>query len=243
MLDTIFETNENEEIRLNSPELFYYFQIEAGSNEVAVLQNRIGSPMFVESKLGTGKMIYSAIGSDPGWSNFPVKPFYAPFFYRMINYLMQGSGPELMTHTLGREFSSEFNGETDIVRLIKDDEEIIPRISRTFQGQVLSYRGTEWTPGWLTIDNGSRKTTIGVNQDAMESDPQALLETEFRTLIENQFNNSNVLDLDLSEPEEQIELQNATFGREIWYWFILLAFTLLIAESLVSRHYKAEIIE
>jgi hypothetical protein len=62
-------------------------------------------------------------------------------------------------------------------------------------------------------------------------------------LMNNQFTNANVLDVDLTGSEGEMELQNATFGREIWYWFIFLAFTLLIAESLVSRHYKAEIIE
>jgi len=243
MLETVFETNENEEIRLNSPELFYYLQIEMGSNEIPVLQNRLGSPMFVESKLGTGKMIYSAIGSDPGWSNFPVKPFYAPFFYRMINYLMQGSDAELVTHTLGSEFSLQFNGDAESARLIKNGEEIIPGISQTFQGPVLSYSGTEWTPGWLTVENDERRTTVGVNQHAMESDLQTLSSSEFSALIENQFENANVLDVNLSGTGSENVLQNATFGREIWYWFILLAFTLLIAESLISRHYKAEIIE
>lgn len=243
MFDTVFETTENEEIRLNSPELFYYLQIDMGSNEIPVLQNRLGSPMFVESKLGTGKMIYSAIGSDPGWSNFPVKPFYAPFFYRMVNYLMQGSGAELVTHSLGEEFSFEFSGDTEGIRLVKDGEEIIPRISQTFQGPVLSYSGTEWTPGWLTIENDEKSTVVAVNQNAMESDPQTLSSTEFSTLMNNQFANANVLDINLMGSEGEIELQNATFGREIWYWFILLAFTLLVMESLVSRHYKAEIIE
>jgi len=243
MLDTVFETTENEEIRLNSPELFYYLQIEMGSNEIPVLQNRLGSPMFVESKLGTGRMIYSAIGSDPGWSNFPVKPFYAPFFYRMVNYLMQGSGAELVTHSLGEEFSLQFSGNVESLRLIKDGEEIIPRISQTFQGTVLSYRGTEWTPGWLTIENDESSTVVGINQNTMESNLQTLSFSEFSTLMNNRFENANVLDVDLTSSEGEMELQNATFGREIWYWFILLAFTLLIAESLVSRHYKAEIIE
>jgi len=243
MLDTVFETGENEEIRVNSPELFYYLQIEMGSNEIPVLRNRVGSPMFVESKLGMGKMIYSAIGSDPGWSNFPVKPFYAPFFYRMVNYLMQGSGAELVTHSLGEEFSLQFNGNSESVRLVKDGEEIIPRISQTFQGPILSYRGAEWTPGWLTVENDEKSTVVGVNQNAMESEPQTLSSSEMGALMNNQFTNANVLDVDLTGSEGEMELQNATFGREIWYWFIFLAFTLLIAESLVSRHYKAEIIE
>lgn len=243
MLEPIFEANENEDIRFNSPELFYYLQIEMGPNEIPVLQNRLGSPIFTESKLGTGKMIYSAIGSDPGWSNFPVKPFYAPFFYRMINYLMQGSDAELVTHTLGSEFSIQYRGGSESVRLIKDGEEIIPRISQTFQGPVLSYKGTEWTPGWLNIESDERNTTAGVNQHTMESDLQTLTKSEFSTLIMNQFENANVMDVDLSELESKAELLSATFGREIWYWFILLGFTLLVAESLISRHYKAEIIE
>lgn len=243
MMEPVFERSEDETIRLNSPELFYYLQIDMGANEIPVLQNRLGNPMFVESKLGNGKMIYAAIGSDPGWSNFPVKPFYAPFFYRMVNYLMQGSDAELVTHTLGSEFSLQFSGSAENARLIKDGEEIIPRISQTFQGPVLSYSGTEWTPGWLQVENDQRKTTVGINQNTMESDLRTLSPAEFSTLIENQFENANVLDIELSENQNETELQSATFGREIWYWFILLAFTLLIAESLVSRYYKAEMIE
>jgi hypothetical protein len=45
-------------------------------------------------------MVYSAIGSDPGWSNFPIKPFFAPLFFRTIDHIVQGEGAVLNTHTL-----------------------------------------------------------------------------------------------------------------------------------------------
>jgi len=35
-------------------------------------------------------------------------------------------------------------------------------------------------------------------------------------------------------------LKAASVGKDIWYWFIILAIILLVTESLVSRHYKAE---
>jgi hypothetical protein len=36
------------------------------------------------------------------------------------------------------------------------------------------------------------------------------------------------------------ERELASFGREIWYWFVLIAIILLLLELLVSRYYKAE---
>jgi hypothetical protein len=84
VIQTIFDKQDNEDIRLNATELFYYLEIEpsGGSGSYPVLSTRTGNPLLQESRVGNGRLIYSAIGSDPGWSNFPVKPFFAPIFYR-----------------------------------------------------------------------------------------------------------------------------------------------------------------
>jgi hypothetical protein len=36
------------------------------------------------------------------------------------------------------------------------------------------------------------------------------------------------------------EIRTSGFGKEIWHWFMLAGFLLLVTESLVSIFYKAE---
>ncbi len=242
ILDTIFDKDEDEEIRLNVPEIFYYYEIDArqsGTN-YSILQTSTGNPLLLESRVGTGRVIYSAIGSDPGWSNFPIKPFFAPLYFRTIDYLVQGEGARLATHTLGSPFSFSLNESTESVLLRKEEEEILPEIRQTFGGTEISYSATEWEPGWLEIETDEQNLIIGVKQDAMESRLASLEISEIESLAASLFENSRASHAGADYTEAFSELEMASFGREIWHWFVLIAIILLLLESIISRHYRAE---
>lgn len=242
VLDTIFDKPEEEEIRLNVPEIFYYYEIEQVSrnNNFTILSTNTGNPLLVESRVGNGRIIYSAIGSDPGWSNFPIKPFFAPLFFRTFDYLVQGEGAVLNTHTLGRHFQTVLQTGSDTVTLQKEDETIVPEVRQTFQGTEIAYPATEWTPGWLTVETENRSILFSVNQDAMESQLAALSTTELAEISEAMFSHVQAVRVGSDKTELLDELQLASFGQEIWFWFVFIAINLLLLESLISRHYKAE---
>lgn len=242
VMDAIFDKPEDEQIRLNVPELFYYYEIESSgeAGSVTLLETATGKPLVEEARVGSGRLLYSAIGSDPGWSNFPVKPFFAPFFFRTAEYLVRGDEAILNNHILGEPFRTVQGGSGDSVTLEMNGEQIIPDIRQTFSGTEIGYDGREWSPGWLRLSSEDGEILFSVNQDAMESSLKTLGQAEADELFSKLFVNRRV-QLDGGNLDETLaDLQSASFGKEIWFWFIMTAILLLIAESLVSRIYKAE---
>ena len=242
ILDTIFEKDEDEEIRLNVPEIFYYYRIDARERgtDFPILQTSTGHPLLMETRVGTGRIIYSAIGSDPGWSNFPIKPFFAPFYFRTIDYLVQGEGAQLNVHKLGEPFRKSISGNSETIQLRKGEEVILPDVQQTFRGTEITYEAIEWQPGWLEIESDEQTILIGVNQHAMESRLSSLDITEIERIAGNLFANAKAVQVGVDLTKEFAELELASFGREIWHWFVLMAIILLLLESIISRHYKAE---
>ena len=242
IIDTIFEKDEDEAIRLNVPEIFYYYRIDARERgtDFPILQTSTGHPLMIETRVGTGRMVYSAIGSDPGWSNFPIKPFFAPLYFRTIDYLVQGEGAQLNVHKLGEPFRKSLSSNSETIQLHKGDEVILPDVQQTFRGTEVTYEAKEWQPGWLEIESDEQTILIGVNQHAMESRLTSLDITEIERITGNLFANAKAALVGIDQAEAFEELELASFGREIWYWFVLMAIILLLLESIISRHYKAE---
>lgn len=242
ILDQIFDIRDDEEIRLNVPELFYFYDIEseAAGSVLTILRTRTGRPLMNEARMGSGRIIYSAVGSDPGWSNFPIKPFFAPLFFRTIDHLVQGESASLNTHYLGEVFSTVIHQNPESVTLNKDGEEIVPEVRQTFEGSEISYPGIEWTPGWITLETEDRNILYSVNQHAMESELNSLNEEEMVQLFETHFSNVQYDHVRSDRSEMLAELEAASFGKEIWHWFIIFAIILLLLESVLSRSYKAE---
>lgn len=242
VLESIFDKTDDEEIRLNAAEIFYYFEIddaEAGRG-VSILDTRTGAPLFREISAGNGRLIVSALGTDPGWSNFSVKPFFAPFYFRLIDYLVQGETATLQNHTLGETFSILVHENVESAEIIKNGVSVLPTTRQTFQGTEISYDTQEWTPGRATISAGDQSLLFSVNMDAMESSLISLSDTDVEEIFNPYFANINVPRIEQAGQNFMAELETASFGKEIWHWFIIIAIILLLLESIVSRLYKAE---
>ena len=245
ILETIFDRTEEEELRLNVPEIFYYYEIEptGRAGDFPILNTRTGRPLLYEIRAGSGRIVVSAIGSDPGWSNFPVKPLFAPLFYRTVDYLARGEGAVIKKHELGEIFRFRIDGSPENSRLLRDGEAIIPDSRQAVQGAELSYPGVEWVPGWLTVQTADENILIGLNQSTMESELRTFDNTEMERILSAKFPHVQMLNLKNEVGEITEDLELATFGREIWYWFVFITIILLLLESLISRYYKAESFE
>jgi hypothetical protein len=74
----------------------------------------------------------------------------------------------------------------------------------------------------------------------MESQLESFNEQELTELLSTFFES---VDVNFAESDQQTRLaglEAASVGKDIWYWFIIFAIILLVTESLISRHYKAE---
>lgn len=242
VIEGIFELEEGDAIRLNVPDLFYFLELNPSRRaaDQPILSLRTGSPLLMETRLGNGRILYSAIGSDPGWSNFPLKPFFAPLFYNAVNWLSDSERARLLTHKVGRPFRFEQRGGGVTAVLEKEGEFIFPETRQLFSGREITYSAREWVPGWVRLNPDDENILFGVNFDAMESDLRSLSKSELEPLFENRFGS-------LLQPlradgggELAGTLWQSAFGKEIWYWFVFIAMILLLLETVLSKLYKTE---
>ncbi|MDZ7771365.1 MAG: BatA domain-containing protein [Balneolaceae bacterium] len=243
VLDDLFETEEGEDIRLDMPQIYYHYQYDEPSNtgSYVLLETEDGDPLFTEQRFGEGTVLISAIGSDPGWSNFPVSPLYAPFYYRSLLYAASGEQGGIVQHTLGRPFDRQTDLTGSMATLSLNDREARPQVSNRPEGMRLQYAGREWEPGILEIAAGEQTHRVAVNLDIMESRFATLGEQQLRSYYGEQAAVSGVISAEeLSADQLDAQLRSAGFGREIWNWFVWAALLLLLTESLVSRLYRAE---
>lgn len=237
----LFETAEDEDLRFAPPSIYYYYRLDTGgsSNAFDLLRLNNGDPLVHEKRFGEGTLILSAIGNDPGWSNFPVQELFAPFYYRLTLYAAASEEGGLSVHTLGAAFSGSGNFDTEQVVLEVEGEEIRPEIDLSGKSVEVAYEGEEWKPGYLLITDGETQLSVGLNLPAAESE----LKESSEEFLSEQLNDIELSYVDaggLNEQELLSTIQSTGFGREIWQWFLMAGMLFLVAESLISSFYKAE---
>ena len=243
ILGEMFAKKDDDRIRIAMPELFFNYQFDPSGNAgvLTILKSTVGDPLLVEQRFGEGTVLISAIGSDPGWSNFPINPLFAPLYFRSVLYASSSEEGGFLEHTLGRPFRMSTARLGREVELVKQETRIRPEVTATPRGYEIAYRGKEWQPGWLYLENDSNRVTVAVNQEVAESNLEPIESEQLAELSNGSLAISNVIDArELSGAELEEKLTEAGFGKEIWHWFIWLALLFLIAESVVSRFYKAE---
>ena len=243
VLDGIFNKEENEQIRVDLPSLFYYYHYEpvSSSNNLTLLKAANGDVLLTEQRFGEGMLLISTLGADPGWSNFPVNPLFAPLYYRTILYASSPERGGLMQHQLGNPFEwIEPISETDITLSINETD-YKPELQRQANGMKIVYDGKEWEPGILEISAGDQEILVAVNQNIMESYFDTLDQEQWQNMLDDKVYMSDIITAsDLSTDKLDEQLRTSVFGKEIWNWFIWIALLFLITETLITRLYKAE---
>jgi type 1 glutamine amidotransferase len=239
----LFERDQDEQLRFTSPEIYYYLKLVTASSGTGfdLLSMNNGDVLVHEKRFGEGNLVIAAIGNDPGWSNFPVKPLFAPFYYRILLYSASSDQGGFANHQLGNTFSWQGNidGEEAVIEIGEDV--IKPTVDVVSSGIRLRYPAEEWTPGWLTVKDGSKSYVLSSNMSAEESNFTETNEQQLENLAEG-IAVTWVDAAEIDEEELQSEIMASGFGKEIWSWFMLAGLIFLITESLVSIWYKAETI-
>jgi hypothetical protein len=243
ILDELFDKKGGDRIKLELPELFFYYDYRPPDNtgSYTVLRSQTDAPLLAEQRFGEGKLLISSFGTDPGWTNFPVNPLFAPLYYRSVLYASSSEQGGLEQHRLGEKFEWQGSLQNRDIEIRKGDEVIKPEIEGMPEGVKISYEANEWTPGIYTITDGTEKRMVAVNQYIMESYFDTLPKSDLDNMLTKYVTINNTIDASsISESNLEEELNAASFGKEIWNWFVWMALVLLVAEMLVSKLYKAE---
>jgi hypothetical protein len=237
----MFEQDDNEELRFTTPDIYYYLKLlkpNSGTGFDLMTMNN-GDVLLYEKRFGEGSLTISAIGNDPGWSNFSVKPLFAPLYYRLLLYSASSDQGGFAAHKLGDAFSWQGNIDSEEAVIEIGEDVIKPTVDVVPSGIRLSYPAEEWQPGWITIKDETNSYIISSNLSPDESDFTSINEEQFENLME-EADPMWVAAGELGEQELQEEIMASGFGREIWSWFMLAGLLFLVTESLVSMWYKAE---
>ncbi|MCR9134003.1 MAG: BatA and WFA domain-containing protein [bacterium] len=235
----LFETDGENPIRVANPDIFYYYKLRASNSPGGfdLISLNSGDPLIREKQFGEGRILISSIGTGVEWSNFSVKPLFAPFFYRSLMYVASSDAGGLLTHELGQPFSFSGDVDANTVRIIKNEEEIIPESRNTGLGTTISYDAENWQPGFVAINDEAKTIDVAVNFPRNESDFFSMDESTFESISQNA---RLVAVNEIDETNLNNEVIASGFGREIWNWFMWLGLVFLVIESLIAAFYKTE---
>jgi hypothetical protein len=237
----LFEKEGDEELRFTTPDIYYYFKFLTNGSGTSfdLLDLNNGDVAVHEKRVGEGTLVVSAFGNDPGWTNFAVKPLFAPFYYRLLLYSASSDRGGFADHELGNEFVWQGNIDAEDVVIKTENDVIKPTTDVVPAGIRVRYPATEWKPGWFTLTDEDRTYILSANLPIRESDFLETNEDRLEVLLQDaDINWINTTEID----EENLagEIMASGFGKEIWNWFMLAGFLFLITETLVSMWYKAE---
>jgi hypothetical protein len=140
------------------------------------------APLFVESRLGKGKVIVSAIPFDGSFSDLPLRALYVPLVHRIFRYLSMGEEARCNL-SVGERFSFPVKGGEQISCVPPDGRPV--RIEPTIRSgrSYAEFDRTE-IPGTYTLTAGdSVLTYFSVNPVTKESDLAKGAEEETRALL------------------------------------------------------------
>jgi len=246
IINDIFDKQLDEDVRVTLPSIYYYFRhnTTATSQGIPILRTALEDAILTEFRFGNGRILISALGTDPGWSAFPGSTLFAPIYYRTILYASAAGSAEQLHHTLGNTFSQELR-MADVGITIRNAENMfLPELNPTISGLTrIRYEGVEWSPGLYEITSQTNSRILAVNFDISESNFDALSTSDIEGNLKEIFDQLEIFEVAGSSLNMvQNEIASAGFGIEIWYWLILFALILMLLESAVSRWYKAETI-
>ncbi len=174
-------------------------------------------------------LLLFASSLDMGWSDFPTSASYLPFLHRALLHLILrgriGHREPVVGEPLSHPLPAELAGQT--FRCAGPAGIRLPvEIAQTERGALLRSDPVA-EPGFYHL--GAELPTFAVNVDTRESE-LATLSREDGELI---FGSEAIW----LAPDEEISRQvlQARYGRELWRLCLILAFLLLLGESLLAR--------
>ncbi|MFW6347827.1 MAG: hypothetical protein ACOC2C_04355 [Cyclonatronaceae bacterium] len=246
VLDNIFEAEEEEEIRLELPEIFHYWRYEAGGSRASqtILNTNLDDPLLVQHNFGEGRVFVSAVHTSPRWSEFPVNPLFAPVFYRLGLFAASGESGSLNSFTLGQPFEwyvPQGNSQAS-TGLELNELQLVPQTTNTSRGLRIEAETTEWSPGIARLSISDDSLNIAVNQQKEESRLNMLDHERYLEIFESFVDIDHVITLEKESNRLNLARQMgvARSGSEFWHWLIALGILMLLGESFVTKKLEGD---
>ena len=197
----------------------------AGADVLARFED--GSPAFIESGAGRGRVLLYTSTLGMGWSDLPLTPGYLPLVQQMVRYL--GEREVSAWHRLGQAFAVAKGAEGLPPAIDAPSGARLKPGGLTPEGDTL-LTGRE--PGFYRLRYAAGPEFEAVNLDGREGDFATLNTEEFLAAFTG------------GEPaaragaDERASAEEVETRQRVWWPLLVAALFLLAAESLLSRRTK-----
>ena len=183
-----------------------------------------GAPALAELRVGRGKVLYWATSFDRAAGDFVLQPGFAPFIQQLVQYAA-GSGRAQQTFAVGGFVDVDNVVPTKIAAFVTTPSGERSRMPTTNTPRVLRLE----TPGVYQIQGESGGSDFVVaNVDVSESDLTAADATTFEQAV-TPTKQATVAPVTLSTAREDAAKQS------IWWYMLIAAFALLLADTLLGN--------
>lgn len=210
-------------------------------NPVTVLSYSDGVPAIMERSYGDGRVVLFSSTADSRWNDFPLRAVYLPFLHRTIGYIIQSQDDRLNIRA-GQPFqlnlSDSFVDANAMVASI--DERDVP-YSETAEVELVDGQARLRIPavrqaGGYRITLDTQPETVidfAVQFDASESRAELIGEQQKQLL-------SDAAQVITWEQGADLRgmMTGQRVGTELTQIFILIAFALIIAETILAQRFS-----
>lgn len=221
---------------VESPKV-YRAAMPTGGQEIIRLPDGI---MLAESKIGNGRVLYSAVPPTTQWSTFPLTGLFASLANRAVSYLSAaeytGTSVEV-GEPVYVALSGKYAAGGSFTVLDPQNTESFRQATVLPSGTVLSMDALH-QPGVYIVRTAEGKTvqTIAVNPPASESALVHITSGELREQLQTYVPEKGQIEVVAQVRDIASEVSRARTGTELWKLFVLLAVVCAIVEMIVAKN-------
>ncbi len=223
---------------VESPHFFFSLKTAFSKKADEIIQYRDGSPFLLDIPVGKGRVFLFTSGVSPEWSDWAVKPIFAPLLYRAVSFLASTGNLQQKPLLVGEPLAFPVSGPQERLTVLKPSGQEVD-VKPVVRGseQVVEFKETG-EPGIYVLYRGHEKEHVwAVNIHPEESNLEQLSVSEVKKLL-----GKNVRELHPGQNFSRV-IRESRFGRELTSYFLYAAFLLLLLEMILARTGKSEEIE
>jgi hypothetical protein len=209
--------------------VFYAAMVDAGQARVAAKLND-GTPLLLDKSLGEGHLLLFTSGLENLTNDLPLHPVFVAFVGQTARYLSgteRLSGSRLVGSFVQLHAAGQPVGTSASVEVIDPDGHRPLSLSEARTAQTVGLQRAGFYQ--IRFANG-RDAVIGVNPDRRESDLQPVPED-----VQQLWSGSSTGGAAQTADASPVELKYQSIS--LWWYVMLLALALAIAESAVASSY------
>jgi len=248
----IFSTMFEKEIRrgissrevVESPSIAKSIRRTSGRQGRTIISLSDGTPFLSEHSLGQGRILFYSVAPTLIWSDFPLKPVFAPLVFRSIVYSMShGEDPQsfIAGEEVGLKIDRDISNKDNQFKITAPDsvEEVIRSVPSSAKQAAasISFEPKRFTlPGHYVLRNGTTEiSVISINTDQRESDLRKVNDDELAALWKSAGIPPTSVKFIENNSEIEKDILQSRFGVELWKYCIMAALLFALLEMLVAR--------